>query len=71
MECAYACKNSSQKREKRDSEGVPKSKTNPAAVKYALFNVDLKISGAQSEILLGDGIIQTIHAPKHSPGSMV
>jgi glyoxylase-like metal-dependent hydrolase (beta-lactamase superfamily II) len=35
------------------------------------FNVDLKIFGAQAEILLGDRIIQVFHTPGHSPGSMV
>jgi glyoxylase-like metal-dependent hydrolase (beta-lactamase superfamily II) len=35
------------------------------------FNVDLKISGDQAEILLGNRIIQAIHTPGHSPGSMV
>jgi glyoxylase-like metal-dependent hydrolase (beta-lactamase superfamily II) len=35
------------------------------------FNVDLKISGSQAEIKLGGRIIQAIHTPGHSPGSMV
>jgi glyoxylase-like metal-dependent hydrolase (beta-lactamase superfamily II) len=35
------------------------------------FTVDLKISGAQAEILLEDRIIQAIHTPGHSPGSMI
>jgi glyoxylase-like metal-dependent hydrolase (beta-lactamase superfamily II) len=35
------------------------------------FNVDLKISGNQAEIPLGGRIIQAIHTPGHSPGSMV
>ena len=35
------------------------------------FNVDLKIPGAQAEIILGDRIIPTLHTPGHSPGSIV
>ncbi len=35
------------------------------------FGVDLKISGGQAEINLGNRIIKAIHAPGHSPGSMV
>lgn len=35
------------------------------------FNVDLKISGSQAEINLENRIIQAIHIPGHSPGSMV
>jgi glyoxylase-like metal-dependent hydrolase (beta-lactamase superfamily II) len=69
MECVYAWKNSSQK---RDSEGTPaKPKTKPAAnCKIRPFNVDLKISGAQTDIRLGGRIIQALHTPGHSPGSM-
>lgn len=33
--------------------------------------MDLKISGAQTDILLGDKIIQAIHTPGHFHGSMV
>jgi glyoxylase-like metal-dependent hydrolase (beta-lactamase superfamily II) len=33
--------------------------------------VDLKISGSQAEIALGDRIIQALHTPGHSPGSLV
>ena len=35
------------------------------------FKVDRKISGGREEILLGGRIIQAIHTPGHSPGSMV
>jgi len=35
------------------------------------FSVDLKISGSQADIPLGERIIQAIHTPGHSPGSMV
>lgn len=35
------------------------------------FAVDLKISGHLGEILLGGRVIQAIHTPGHSPGSMV
>jgi glyoxylase-like metal-dependent hydrolase (beta-lactamase superfamily II) len=35
------------------------------------FNVDLKISGSEAEINLGDRMIKAIHTPGHSPGSMV
>jgi len=35
------------------------------------FQVDHKISGSQEEISLGDRVIQAIHTPGHSPGSMV
>jgi glyoxylase-like metal-dependent hydrolase (beta-lactamase superfamily II) len=35
------------------------------------FSVDLKISGSQADIPLGGRIIQAIHIPGHSPGSMV
>ena len=35
------------------------------------FQVDHKISGSQEEIVLGGRIIQAIHTPGHSPGSMV
>ncbi len=35
------------------------------------FNVDKKIVGSAEDILLGDRIIQAIHVPGHSPGSMV
>lgn len=39
--------------------------------KIRLFNVDFKISGHLGEIELGGRIIQAIHTPGHSPGSMV
>jgi glyoxylase-like metal-dependent hydrolase (beta-lactamase superfamily II) len=39
--------------------------------KIQSFNVDLKISVGQEEIVLGGRIIQAIHTPGHSPGSMV
>ena len=35
------------------------------------FHVNLKISGSQEEISLGGRVIQAIHMPGHSPGSMV
>jgi glyoxylase-like metal-dependent hydrolase (beta-lactamase superfamily II) len=35
------------------------------------FGVDLKISGNKADIPLGGRIIQAIHIPGHSPGSMV
>lgn len=35
------------------------------------FHVDFKISGDREEIILGGRIIQAIHTPGHSPGSMV
>lgn len=35
------------------------------------FSVDVKLTGARSEIELGGRIIEAIHAPGHSPGSMV
>ncbi|MGO9174825.1 MAG: MBL fold metallo-hydrolase [Desulfobaccales bacterium] len=35
------------------------------------FQVDHKISGSQEEISLGGRVIQAIHTPGHSPGSMV
>jgi glyoxylase-like metal-dependent hydrolase (beta-lactamase superfamily II) len=35
------------------------------------FPVDLKISGKQTDILLGDKKITAIHTPGHSPGSLV
>jgi glyoxylase-like metal-dependent hydrolase (beta-lactamase superfamily II) len=35
------------------------------------FNVDRKISGSGGEILLGGRKIEAIHAPGHSPGSVV
>jgi glyoxylase-like metal-dependent hydrolase (beta-lactamase superfamily II) len=35
------------------------------------FSVDHKISGNQEEIPLGGKVIQAIHTPGHSPGSMV
>ncbi len=35
------------------------------------FSVDLKISGSKADIPLGGRIIQAIHTPGHSPGSMV
>jgi glyoxylase-like metal-dependent hydrolase (beta-lactamase superfamily II) len=35
------------------------------------FGVDLKISGSKADIPLGGRIIQAIHTPGHSPGSMV
>jgi glyoxylase-like metal-dependent hydrolase (beta-lactamase superfamily II) len=35
------------------------------------FRVDRKISGSQEDILLGGRVIQAIHTPGHSPGSMV
>ena len=35
------------------------------------FQVDYKILGSQEDITLGDRIIQAIHTPGHSPGSMV
>jgi glyoxylase-like metal-dependent hydrolase (beta-lactamase superfamily II) len=35
------------------------------------FRVDQKISGSQEDILLGGRVIQAIHTPGHSPGSMV
>jgi glyoxylase-like metal-dependent hydrolase (beta-lactamase superfamily II) len=35
------------------------------------FTVDLKISGSRQEIVLGGRIIQAIHTPGHSPGSLV
>jgi glyoxylase-like metal-dependent hydrolase (beta-lactamase superfamily II) len=35
------------------------------------FDVDLKISGSQEDIALGGRIIQALHTPGHSPGSMV
>jgi glyoxylase-like metal-dependent hydrolase (beta-lactamase superfamily II) len=35
------------------------------------FSVDLKISGARQEILLGGRVIEAIHTPGHSPGSLV
>ena len=35
------------------------------------FQVDHKISGSQEEIALGGRVIQAIHTPGHTPGSMV
>ena len=35
------------------------------------FQVDYKIQGSQEDITLGGRIIQAIHTPGHSPGSMV
>jgi glyoxylase-like metal-dependent hydrolase (beta-lactamase superfamily II) len=35
------------------------------------FRVDLKISGAGKDIPLGDRIVEAIHVPGHSPGSLV
>lgn len=35
------------------------------------FGVDLKISGSKADIPLGGRVIQAIHTPGHSPGSMV
>jgi glyoxylase-like metal-dependent hydrolase (beta-lactamase superfamily II) len=35
------------------------------------FVIDLKIWGTQQEIPLGAGVIQAIHTPGHSPGSVV
>ncbi len=35
------------------------------------FDVDLKISGSKTDIPLGARVIQAIHTPGHSPGSMV
>lgn len=35
------------------------------------FQVDHKVSGDREEIVLGGKIIQAIHTPGHSPGSMV
>jgi glyoxylase-like metal-dependent hydrolase (beta-lactamase superfamily II) len=35
------------------------------------FHVDRKVSGSQEDILLGGRVIQAIHTPGHSPGSMV
>jgi len=35
------------------------------------FIVDQKITGARTDIRLGDKIIKAIHTPGHSPGSMV
>jgi glyoxylase-like metal-dependent hydrolase (beta-lactamase superfamily II) len=35
------------------------------------FHVDRKISGSQEDILLGGRVMQAIHTPGHSPGSMV
>lgn len=39
--------------------------------KIQASNVDVKIFGAQTEICLGNRIIQAILTPRHSPGSMV
>jgi glyoxylase-like metal-dependent hydrolase (beta-lactamase superfamily II) len=35
------------------------------------FSVDHKIRGVGEELLLGDRVIQALHTPGHSPGSMV
>lgn len=35
------------------------------------ITVDRKLSGAEENIRLGDGLIQAIHTPGHSPGSVV
>lgn len=35
------------------------------------FQVDIKIKGSQKDISLGGRIIQAIHVPGHSPGSLV
>ncbi len=35
------------------------------------FNVDIKFSGSEKKFYLGDGEIEAIHVPGHSPGSMV
>ncbi len=35
------------------------------------FDVDIKIPGSRADILLGGRVIQAIHIPGHSPGSMV
>ena len=35
------------------------------------FQVDMKISGSQHDIRLGDRTVRAIHVPGHSPGSMV
>ncbi len=35
------------------------------------FAVDLKISGSRAELPLGNRVIQVIHTPGHSPGSVV
>lgn len=35
------------------------------------FSIDIKISGARSQIELGGRVIEAIHTPGHSPGSVV
>ena len=35
------------------------------------FSVDVKLTGARNEIGLGEKVIEALHAPGHSPGSMV
>jgi len=35
------------------------------------FTVDRRLAGAREEIFLGDRVIQAIHIPGHSPGSVV
>lgn len=35
------------------------------------FQVDIRLSGSETEILLGDRVVRAIHTPGHSPGSVV
>lgn len=35
------------------------------------FNIDIKLTGPQSDIVVGNGVITAIHSPGHSPGSLV
>ena len=61
MECVYALRNSSQK---RDSEGVAKPKTKSAAYfKIQPSNVDLKITGDQTEIFWETGSFKPFKLP--------
>jgi glyoxylase-like metal-dependent hydrolase (beta-lactamase superfamily II) len=38
---------------------------------FEAFPVDMKLKGERNEIKLGDGTIEAIHVPGHSPGSVV
>ncbi|NSW87039.1 MAG: MBL fold metallo-hydrolase [Syntrophobacteraceae bacterium] len=35
------------------------------------FQVDIRLSGSETEILLGERVVRAIHTPGHSPGSVV